>query len=58
MQKNENDILKEGSIYYRYSGRSELINYAELRNIIEDIKIVERESIMKNFNAIIKGEIL
>lgn len=53
-KKNESDILKEGSIYYRYSGRSELINYAELRNIIEDIKIVERESIMKNFNAIIK----
>lgn len=53
-KKNESDILKEGSIYYRYSGRSELINYAELRNIIDDIKQIERESIMKNFNAIIK----
>ena len=53
-KKNEGDILKEGSIYYRYSGRSELINYAELRNIIEDIKTTERNNIMKNFNAIIK----
>lgn len=53
-KKNEDDILKEGSIYYRYSGRSELINYAELRNIIEDIKTTERNNIMKNFNAIIK----
>ncbi len=53
-KKNENDILKEGSIYYRYSGRSELINYADLRNIIEDIKSIERKAIMNNFNAIIK----
>ncbi len=53
-KKNESDILKEGSIYYRYSGRSEIIGYAELRNIIEDIKVIERKNIMKNFNAIIK----
>lgn len=53
-KKNESDILKEGSIYYRYSGRSELINYADLRNIIDDIKKAEHESIMKNFNTIIK----
>lgn len=53
-KKNDSDILKEGSIYYRYSGRSELINYAELRNIIEEIKTKERNSIMRNFNAIIK----
>ena len=53
-KKNEGDILKEGSIYYRYSGRSEIIGYAELRNIIDEIKINERNNIMKNFNAIIK----
>lgn len=53
-KKNEGDVLKEGSIYYRYSGRSELINYAELRNIIEDIKYNERKAIMDNFSAIIK----
>lgn len=53
-KKNEGDILKEGSIYYRYSGRSEVIGYSELRNIIEEIKENERNSIMKNFNAIIK----
>ena len=53
-KKNEGDILKEGSIYYRYSGRSEIIGYAELRNIIDEIKINERKNIMKNFNAIIK----
>ena len=53
-KKNESDILKEGAIYYRYSGRSEIIGYAELRNIIEDIKVNERNNIMKNFNAIIK----
>jgi hypothetical protein len=54
-KKNESDILKAGTIYYRYAGRSEVIGYAELRNIIEDIKVEERKSIMKNFNAIIKS---
>ncbi len=53
-KKNESNVLKEGAIYYRYSGRSEVIGYAELRNIIDEIKVNERKSIMKNFNAIIK----
>ena len=54
MKKGKSTKTEEGSIYYRYSGRSEIIGYAELRNIIEDIKMIERKNIMKNFNAIIK----
>jgi len=53
-KKNEADVLKEGSIYYRYSGRSELIGYAEIRNIIDEIRIKERNAILNNFNAIVK----
>lgn len=36
--KNKKSSLKEGEIYYRYSGRSEQIRYTELEAIIEETR--------------------
>ena len=53
-KKNDGDILKEGSIYYRHAGRTDVIGYGELRDMLEDIKHKERENIIRSFNAIIR----
>lgn len=37
-KNNESSDLKEGEIYYRYSGRSERIRYTELSAIIEETR--------------------
>lgn len=42
-RKDSKGILKEGDIYYRYSGRSERIKYSELKNILESKRLKEQE---------------
>jgi Schlafen, AlbA_2 len=49
-KKNQKKELKEGEIYYRYSGRSEKIQYAELKSIIEQEKSKERKFWEKLFS--------
>jgi hypothetical protein len=40
---NSHNVIKEGDIYYRYSGRSERIKYSELRKILDNNKEKERK---------------
>ena len=46
--------LKEGSIYYRYNGKSEVISYGELDAIIQDLKEKERKGLLSNVQTILK----
>lgn len=41
-KNNSSNVLKEGSIYYRYQGSSEVIKYSELIHILEKERIKER----------------
>jgi hypothetical protein len=46
------DVLKEGSIYYRYKGQSTLIKYSELRKIIDDRLERERHAWLQHLEII------
>lgn len=35
-KKDYSDVLKNGCVYYRYAGRTQVIGFSELSNIIED----------------------
>ena len=39
---NRGDAISEGSVYFRYNGRNELIKHAEMRSIIDGVKDTER----------------
>jgi hypothetical protein len=42
-RKNIGNAIKEGEIYYRYRGRTERVKFSELRQIINDQRVKERE---------------
>lgn len=46
------NILKESDIYYRYRARTEVIKYAELKDIIEQYRKEEERKWMKLFNTV------
>ena len=50
--KNDGDHLREGDIYYRYSGRSQRIRYPELSQILRTIEEHERERWLALFEKI------
>ena len=52
--KNEDNILQEGTIYYRYRGRSQRIKYPELRDIIDAKRQEEQRLWMKLLLAVAK----
>jgi hypothetical protein len=49
--KNDGDI-KEGEIYYRYTARSDKIKFPELKNLLDEIKSIEKERWMNLFERI------
>jgi len=53
-RKNIGNEIKEGEIYYRYRGRTEKIKYPELRKIIDNQQLKEREYWIKTFRKIAK----
>lgn len=47
-KKDNSDVLKNGCVYYRYAGRTQVIGFSELSNIIENrIKINNDQWIQK-----------
>jgi hypothetical protein len=52
--KNSDGVLKEGMIYYRYYGSSEVIKSGELGTLIQELKRKERDSILNNIHTILK----
>lgn len=52
--KNAGDDLKEGDIYYRYSARSQKIKYPELKELLENVKELERKKWMEHIQSIAK----
>lgn len=53
-KKNHQKDLKESDIYYRYRGRSQRIQYAELRKILEQNRTTEQRLWMRHLSHIAK----
>ena len=52
---NQNCVLKEGEIYYRYRGRSERIHYSELIQILEEQRLKESRAWMNHLEKILRS---
>lgn len=50
--KNAHPTLTEGAIYYRYRGRTQLIKFAELRQILDEQRRFEQQLILSHFKKV------
>jgi len=53
-KETKKQITNEGEIYYRYSGRSEKIKYADLKSIFDTNKEIEQKKWMEHIESIAK----
>lgn len=53
-KESKKQVTNEGEIYYRYSGRSEKIKYADLKNIFDVNKEIEQKKWMEHIESIAK----
>jgi len=53
-KETKKQVTKEGDIYYRYSGRSEKIKYADLKNIFDINREIEQKKWMEHIESIAK----
>ncbi len=54
IKETKKQVTNEGEIYYRYSGRSEKIKYADLKNIFDENKAIEQKKWMEHIENIAK----
>lgn len=53
-KESKKQVTNEGEIYYRYSGRSEKIKYADLKSIFDMNKEIEQKKWMEHIESIAK----
>ncbi len=53
-KETKKQVTNEGEIYYRYSGRSEKIKYADLKSIFDTNKEIEQKKWMEHIASIAK----